>query len=150
MKALLLVISSGLGTGYLPFAPGTWGTLVAALVYWFILPDNALLISLTALLLIIISVIVSGAAEKIYGVIDDSRIVIDEWAGYFVSVLFLPHTLRYAISAFVLFRIFDVFKPLGIRTLQSLPGGWGVTIDDIAAGVATNLLLQSLRFGVGR
>ena len=150
MNGLILALSSGLGTGYLPWAPGTWGTFAAAIVYWFVVPDKPLLSLSLAVILSIVSIPISSAAENIYKIVDDGRIVIDEWAGYFVSVALLPHTLPYAIGAFVLFRLFDIFKPLGIRALQKLPGGWGVTVDDIAAGVLTNILLQLACFGAGR
>ena len=150
MKFLVLMFSSGLGCGLMPAIPGTWGTLAAAVVYWFFVPAGPLIVAVIAAVLCVVAVPISGAAERIYGVKDDGRIVIDEWAGYFVSVLFLPHTLRYGVAAFVLFRLFDVWKPLGIRALQKLPGGWGITIDDIAAGAVANLILQLFRFGAAR
>src|ERR1022692_510395 len=73
-----------------------------------------------------ISVAVSDRAEELLGHKDDQRIVIDEWAGYLVSIAFLPHTPLVLLLAFVLFRIVDVSKPLGIDRLGELPGGWGV------------------------
>lgn len=148
MNNLILALASGFGSGYLPGMPGTWGTLAAMVVYWF-LPVHALLIASLAVLITIISVPVCGRAEKLFHRVDDGRIVIDEWAGYFVAVVFVPHTPGYALAAFALFRFFDVVKPFGIRSLQKLPGGWGVTVDDVAAGLLVNGILQIAYRGFG-
>ncbi|SRR5258708_184291 len=92
----------------------------------------------------VMSVVVSDAAEGILGVKDDQRIVIDEFVGYWTAILFLPRSVPSVFAAFVLFRIFDAWKPAGIRALGKLPGGWGVVLDDVAAGVAANLCLHLL------
>jgi phosphatidylglycerophosphatase A len=73
---------------------------------------------------------------------DSSRIVIDEAAGMCISLLFIPVTPVYIITAFVLFRFFDILKPLYIRRAEALPGGWGVMMDDVCAGIYSNLVLQ--------
>ncbi|MFD2146419.1 phosphatidylglycerophosphatase A [Mucilaginibacter antarcticus] len=73
---------------------------------------------------------------------DHSRVVIDELAGMFISLLFVPVTIPYLIAGFVLFRFFDIVKPLYIRRLEALPGGWGVMADDVLAGVYASLILQ--------
>jgi phosphatidylglycerophosphatase A len=91
---------------------------------------------------ICISVVVSDHAEVLMGQKDDQRIVIDEWAGYLTAVAFVPKTPYTLIAAFVLFRILDVWKPLGVRALGMLPGGWGIVLDDLAAGVLANGLLR--------
>ncbi len=84
---------------------------------------------------IVFSVIVSGHAEKVMGVHDDTRIVIDEWIGAWIAALGVAqHSFWGLLLAFVLFRIFDVIK-WPFRRLQNLPGGWGVTMDDVAAGL---------------
>jgi phosphatidylglycerophosphatase A len=81
--------------------------------------------------------------EPIWGK-DHSRVVIDEVAGLFVSVLFVPATLQYLIAGFILFRFFDIAKPLFIRRLEALPGGWGVMADDLLAGVYANIILHAI------
>ena len=86
---------------------------------------------------------VAGAAEKAFGSHDDKRIVIDEIAGYLVAAAWLPHTFAVAVTAFVLFRFFDVAKPLFIRSSQRLPGGWGIVADDILAGIVTNVIIRA-------
>ena len=93
-----------------------------------------------------VSVAVSDRAEELLGQKDDQRIVIDEWIGYLVSIAFLPQTPVILLSAFVLFRILDVSKPLGIHRLGELPGGWGVVMDDVAGGLAANVILQCLHY----
>jgi phosphatidylglycerophosphatase A len=93
---------------------------------------------------VFVSVAISDKAEELLGHKDDQRIVIDEWVGYLVSVVFLPKTMKLLILAFVLFRVFDTWKPVGIQRLARLPGGWGVVMDDVAAGVLVNAFLRLL------
>lgn len=85
----------------------------------------------------------AAAVEKDWGK-DSSRVVIDEAAGMMISLLFIPVTLPYMITGFVLFRLLDITKPLLIRKTESLPSGWGVMMDDILAGLYTNLLLHTI------
>ena len=73
---------------------------------------------------------------------DHSRVVIDEVAGQAIALLFIPVTFKYIIAALILFRFFDIAKPLFIRKLEALPGGWGVMADDVLAGVYANVILQ--------
>jgi len=82
-------------------------------------------------------------AEKAFEEKDSSRIVIDEFFGYIAAVIFLPTTSGYLIAAFVLFRFFDILKPPPIRNIEkAVGGGLGVMLDDFAAGVISNILLQ--------
>ncbi|MCL2064316.1 MAG: phosphatidylglycerophosphatase A [Candidatus Cloacimonetes bacterium] len=90
-------------------------------------------------------VYVCKICEKQFGK-DAPEIVIDEIVGYLFAILFLPKTLMVAIYAFVLFRIFDIMKPLYIGKLQDLPHGWGVMMDDIIAGITANIILIGLYF----
>jgi phosphatidylglycerophosphatase A len=85
----------------------------------------------------------STGAEKMIGEHDSSHIIIDEFTGFLISLLALPQTPGYVIAAFLLFRFFDILKPLPIRTVERLlSGGIGIMSDDIMAGVLTNLVLQ--------
>jgi len=108
------------------------------------LPVSPLSCGLVLLGVILVSVALSDRAEELLGHKDDQRIVIDEWAGYLVSIAFLPHTPQVLLSAFILFRIIDVSKPLGVARLGDLPGGWGVVMDDVAGGFVVNVLLHFL------
>jgi len=131
--------------GYLPFAPGTFGTLAGLVVMVILRPALPLHIALSVFS-IIIGVISSTHAERLFNKKDPSYVVIDEFAGYIVSLLFLPLSWGYIIAAFFLFRIFDIIKPPPLRKLEySLKGGFGIMADDIGAAVYTNLLLQAWR-----
>ena len=92
----------------------------------------------------LLSVVISDRAEKALGVHDDTRIVIDEWIGAWIAASTAPHMMgRPLIVSFVLFRLFDVLKgPLA--PLQRLPGGWGVTMDDVGAGLVSAAIVHFL------
>lgn len=128
--------------GYLPFAPGTFGSLAAFTV--FVLLKPTVLIHIIILLFIIpIGIISSHHAEKLLNDKDSRHIVIDEFCGYLISVLFIPYSTGFAITAFFLFRFFDILKPFPIRKIESvLSGGKGIMADDIAAALYTNIILQ--------
>lgn len=133
-------------TGHLP-ASGTWGALVAfglhaALFPALFAPAQMLWGGLLLLAVIVFGVIASNHIEAITGKKDDSRITIDEVAGYFVAVLFLPPGLAYAIPAFLLARFFDIVKLPPADGLQRLSGGWGVMIDDLVASLYALALMH--------
>ncbi|MBI4690413.1 MAG: phosphatidylglycerophosphatase A [Nitrospirae bacterium] len=143
---LLKLISTVCFIGYIPFAPGTFGTLAAVVFVIFLKPSVVLHASLT-IFFIVIGVISSGYTEKFFKQKDPKYIVIDEFVGYMVSLLFLPLRWEYIISAFILFRFFDIIKPPPIRKIEcGLKGGLGIVGDDIAAGIYTNLVLQAWKF----
>ncbi|HAM52279.1 MAG TPA: phosphatidylglycerophosphatase A [Nitrospiraceae bacterium] len=128
--------------GYIPIAPGTFGSLVAMLIFASLKPGNTAAISLL-LFTVLIGTFSAQQAEKLMNEKDSRHIVIDEFAGYAVSVLFLPPVTSYYITAFLLFRFFDILKPPPIRNVERiLSGGIGIMADDVMAGVFTNALLQ--------
>lgn len=139
----LLKIVATLGfIGYLPIAPGTWGT-AAGVIFVLLIP-----LSQTALLFLIASgilvgTVAAGTAERLIGETDSGHIIIDEFVGFLVSVMFIPHSYGYLASAFLLFRIFDILKPFPIGWIEkTIKGGAGIIADDIMAGIFTNLVLQ--------
>jgi phosphatidylglycerophosphatase A len=141
VNAILKYIATVGFAGFSPVAPGTAGTLVALII--------VALLNLPPVLYVFMTLAVTGvgiiAAERVEEILqkkDPGCIVIDEVAGYFVAVAFLPHTMGYLIAAFFLFRFFDIVKPPPANTFQRLRGGVGVMADDIVAGLYTNLLLQ--------
>lgn len=129
--------------GYLPVAPGTFGTL-AALLFFALLKPTIPVHVLLIILVTALGIIASSRAEKILNEKDSSHIVIDEFAGYALALLFLPHTLFYLVLSFLLFRLFDILKPLPLRWIErTFPGGYGVMADDLVAGVYTNIVMHA-------
>jgi phosphatidylglycerophosphatase A len=146
-KTISKIIATVFFIGHIPFAPGTFGTLAGMLFIWIVKPPFLwqFAILITAL---IIGVITSGIAEKAFGEKDSRHIVIDEFAGYLCSIIFLPLTPADMVAAFFLFRFFDILKPPPIRMLERIGGGAGVMLDDVAAGIFTNVILQVVRLAV--
>lgn len=130
--------------GFVPPAPGTVGTLVAVLAVALLRLPAPFYLLVTAVV-VVVGTIASDVVEGIMGRKDPGCIVIDEFAGYMVSMAFLPHKAGYLFSAFILFRLFDILKPPPISWLQNLKGGLGVMADDLAAGLLTNVVLQLWR-----
>ena len=147
MKKISILISTIFGIGYFPKAPGTAGSIFAAIIYfflpnyWFANTIKSIILLLCILGLSIISVYFISIAEKILGH-DNKKIIIDEFWGYFITILFLPKGIILAVSGLFFFRIFDIFKPEPVNVLQKLPKGWGVIADDLMAGIYGNICLQ--------
>lgn len=137
MKKLVLLVATGLYSGYFPIVSGTFGTIPAWIIAWY-MPVGLGLMAAVALVTTIISVWSAGAAEQFLGH-DSKKIVIDEWAGMFIAVIGLPHHLGVYIAAFIFFRFFDVIKPFPSGYCERWPRGWGITFDDVFAGLYANL-----------
>jgi phosphatidylglycerophosphatase A len=144
-KAIKL-LATGFGSGLSPIAPGTMGTLVGIAICLLCLPLTWPWRFLFVIFLSALAIFISGRAERIYSKKDDQRIVIDEIAGFQVAMLPVAITGLNLCIAFILFRIFDIWKPFPIRNLQNLPGGWGVVIDDVAAGIYAGVLMLALNY----
>lgn len=142
---LSYLFTSVLFVGRLPIAPGTWGSLVALIVWLLIIPYIS---SFTLIWLIIIifelGVYTSSIIEKEHSKNDPSFIVIDEWVGQWIALLFLPQSIIWGLIAFLLFRLFDIWKPYPIRKLDELNGGWGIMLDDVLAGFYSLIIVQIL------
>ena len=147
-EKIIKLLAAGFGSGLTPFAPGTIGTLVGIPICLVCLPLTWPLRFLVVVVLSALAIFISGRAEMIYQNKDDQRIVIDEIAGFQVAMLPVAITGWHLCVAFVLFRIFDIWKPFPIANLQELPGGWGVVIDDVAAGIYTGVLMMLLTYFV--
>ena len=121
--------------GLIPIAPGTFGTLAAVPFFWLIsgLPLYAYLSITIALTLVFVWA--SSITERIYNKRDPGQIVADEVSGYLVTMILVPPTAVNIVLGFILFRLFDILKPPPVRRFEKLPRGWGVVIDDVAAGV---------------
>ncbi|NOT34511.1 MAG: phosphatidylglycerophosphatase A [Candidatus Eisenbacteria bacterium] len=136
MKGLFKFLATLGPSGYAPIAPATAGSFVVAVIGWF-LPVPPLAITIGLLVIgTAIAVFLAGEAEKELGH-DAKPIVVDEAVGQSLALLFVPHVWWAFGIAFVLFRIFDVWKPLGAREAQVLPGGFGIVADDVIAGLTS-------------
>ena len=151
---LHVIIATGFGSGFCPKAPGTAGAALATLI-WFILSlfvSPLALFIVTALLILIftpLGVWSTNVLEPVWGE-DPSRVVVDEMVGVWIPLLIVcDGNIYYGLAAFVLFRLFDIFKPFGIRKLESIKGGWGVMLDDVGAGIYSLIILAGLRWLIG-
>ncbi|MCB4792405.1 MAG: phosphatidylglycerophosphatase A [Elusimicrobia bacterium] len=141
MKILIKFLSTGFFIGYFPLIPGTLGTFASAFIYWQLLPKNNILFLLITLVMVAVSVPVCTKAEVVFGKKDEKRIIIDEIAGFWVSMLLLPRSSGVLFAGIVLFRLFDIYKPFFIKKVQVWNGGLGVVADDVFAGLFTNIIL---------
>lgn len=131
--------------GYIPFAPGTFGSLAACALFILIRPSIFHHFAFL-LFLIPLGIISSHYAEILLKDKDSRHIVIDEFCGYFIAVLFLPFNALYIIGAFFLFRFFDILKPFPIKKAEQVfHGGMGIMADDIVAAIFANIILQIAR-----
>jgi phosphatidylglycerophosphatase A len=140
---LILKYVATLGfVGYIPFAPGTFGSVFSLIIFILLKPSNPALI-LILLFTIPLGAVSSHFAEKLLHEKDSSHVVIDEFCGYLLSMLFIPFSITNALAAFFLFRVFDILKPFPIRKIETaLKGGYGIMADDLMAALYTNLIMQ--------
>ena len=138
-----MFIATGFYSGYLPKAPGTWGSLVG-LVLFFLLHNLSLEIYLAVVAgIFLIGTFASGEAEKIMDRQDPGLVVIDEIVGMLITMIAIPATPLAMALGFVLFRIFDIWKPFPIGFVdQRFHGGLGIMLDDIVAGIYSLTILQ--------
>jgi phosphatidylglycerophosphatase A len=141
-RSLILFIAQGAYSGRSAFAPGTAGTLVGILLYLLLSGLPPVWYLLACVLTIGIAIWTADEAERMLEKKDDGSIVIDEIVGYLVSMALVPPTWMFIAAGFFLFRVFDIIKPFPLRRLQDLHGGPGIVLDDIGAGVYTNVVLQ--------
>lgn len=144
------IVAFGFGSGLAPFAPGTFGTLAAIPLYW-ILSLFPLGFYLAALLIAsIVGIWVCGESAKKLGVHDHGSIVWDEFVGFWITMLAAPSGLIWILLGFIIFRIFDIWKPWPIYIVDDkVSGGLGIMLDDILAGVYSLMVMQVLAFALG-
>jgi phosphatidylglycerophosphatase A len=145
LKGLILFFSSGTYLGYIPFASGTFGTLWGLPIFYF-LSAQSLLIQIPIILASIgLAILLAGQAETFLKRKDPSQVVIDEIVGYMVTVAGMSFSWTNAILGFFIFRIMDILKPFPIRKIdQKMPGGWGIVLDDVLAGIYSQIILRIL------
>jgi phosphatidylglycerophosphatase A len=139
-----VLVVTGFGSGFLKPAPGTWGTVVALALWWWLLaglgwPEQLAVIVLT----IALGTWLTHRVGRRYGVHDDPRIVIDEFAGLWLALLAVPPTWLTALAGFLLFRAFDIAKPWPVGWAdRRVPGAAGVMLDDLIAGAMALAVLH--------
>jgi phosphatidylglycerophosphatase A len=154
MRNFYKFMALGFGAGRLPLAPGTWGAalallLIYPLVHWAIFTPSVFTLFLSILIILFtwIGVKACDVLEDEWGE-DPKQVVIDEMIGVWIALLGFQTTggndIFIFVAAFILFRFFDIAKPLGIKQLENIKGGWGVMLDDVLAGVYANIVLQIL------
>jgi phosphatidylglycerophosphatase A len=143
LRLFTTIVATGFGTGYVPLAPGTAGSLLGALIIYFFIPTSSALLPFLILLFFVVGVYSGTAMEKIHGH-DPSLVVIDEIVGMGISLLYVPRIWWLFLIAFVLFRLFDIVKPPPVNAIQKLPGGWGIMLDDVLAGIYALVIVQAV------
>ena len=134
-------LGSGFFTGFIPFAPGTFGSLAALFIYYIPGFEKPLVLIPAILIFSFYGVYVGNKFEKVYGK-DPGQCTIDEFVGMWISLLFLPKTIIISVIAFIIWRILDIIKPWPARSLEQLDGGLGIMIDDVVSAVYTLIILQ--------
>lgn len=142
----LVKILASLFVGYSKIAPGTLGTLVGIPIYLTLYFQGTKTYIIFATLFFTIGIGISSLAETILNEHDSPKIIIDEVAGFLITMLFIPPGVKFIVLGFILFRIMDIWKPAPISCLQKLPRGLGIMADDIMAGIYSNIILQVLVF----
>ena len=136
-------IASCFKVGYLPLAPGTWGSIFAILLWWVFLKDlSTFIFCIIIVCLFFTGIVVSNTIIKHNQDNDPSYVIIDELVGQWIALLIIPDGYYNILIIFVLFRFFDIIKPWPIRYFEQLPKGLGVMSDDVVAGLFTFILIQ--------
>ena len=139
----VMFLATGCFTGNIPFAPGTFGTVLGLPLCFLLSRIDLPITILYTVLFIFFAVWIAHDAVRILEKKDPGCIVIDEIAGLVVTLIGLPFNWFTVIAGFLLFRIFDILKPFPIRLLEkNLSGGAGIVMDDVAAGIYSNLVLR--------
>ncbi len=133
--------------GKIPFAPGTWGSLAALICWYFLKPKiiDPLFLLITGGLFFI-GIVVSEIITKEWNINDPKQIVIDEWVGMWIALYLVPHNMLWSLVAFIIFRVFDIFKPGPVKVMDELHSSIGIMMDDVVAGILALLLTQSLMY----
>lgn len=143
-----LVLAFGFGSGLAKKGPGTCGTLLAVPIYLALAQLSLFSYSLVVLISLLFGIWICELASQRLGVHDHGGIVWDEMVGLWITMLAVPLSIGAVIAGFILFRVFDIFKPWPISWLDKhVQGGFGIMVDDVAAAIAANLCLQLFLIG---
>lgn len=140
-------LAHGFGSGKLPWSPGTFGTLTAIPIYLLIYPFSYLLYAGIVGVMFVVGVWLCRITEKALGAHDHPSIVWDEIVGYLIAMFMAPSGWAWVLMGFVLFRVFDIWKPFPIRQIERrVRGGLGNMLDDALAGIYAWLVLQGVAY----
>ena len=143
MQKLMIRLATFFGVGKLPKAPGTWGTLAALPLVFVMAQLGPIYYMIGTFLLLMVAIFSAEIYEKHSQSHDAKEVVIDEVLGILITMTWLPITWQSFVFGFILFRVLDIWKPFPIGFLDKrIQGGLGVVIDDVAAGIIANILLQ--------
>jgi phosphatidylglycerophosphatase A len=143
-------LAFGLGSGLARYAPGTFGTMVAIPLYLVLARFPAWLYAVTVIAAFALGVWICDSVSRDLRVHDHGGIVFDEFVGYWITMFLVPVTWTSVLAGFVLFRLFDIWKPWPIRWFdRHVPGGFGIMLDDVIAGLLACAALHALRHAVG-
>ncbi len=143
------IIGSGFFTGYIPVASGTFGSLVALLIYFIPGFEQAVIIIPVTIITFVIGLYISDKFEKVYGD-DPAQCTIDEIVGTWIALLFLPKTIGIALTSFFIWRILDIIKPPPAKQSENLKGGWGIMMDDVISGFYTLVIMHIFILIIGK
>ena len=143
------IIGSGFYTGYIPVASGTFGSMVALVIYLIPGFEKPEVIIPMTVLIFTVGVFISFKSEDVYGK-DPSECTIDEMVGTWIALLFLPKTIGIALTSFFIWRLLDIIKPFPARQSEKLNGGWGIMIDDVISALYALIIMHLIIFIFGK
>ncbi len=143
------IVGSGIYTGFIPFASGTFGSLAALIIYYIPGFEKLWIILPAILILFLYGVFVSTKFEKVYGN-DPAECTVDEIVGTWIALIALPKTILISLTSFFIWRILDIIKPFPARNSEKLSAGWGIMLDDVISAAYTLIIVHLivLLFGV--
>jgi phosphatidylglycerophosphatase A len=140
---LIQLAATGFLVGKIRIMPGTFGTLWGLPLVWFLAQGGPVFYMVAAVLLLFVSAVIADLYEQVTSSHDPGEVVIDEVVGYVIAMTWMPLTWQAFAAAFLLFRFFDILKPYPISLIdRRVPGGLGTILDDVAAGLVANVILQ--------
>ena len=144
-------LAYGFGTGLIPVAPGTFGSLVGIALFWLMAPLRAGIYAGIVVVTFMAGIFICGQTARDTAIIDPGFIVYDEIVGFLVAMYRMPRDWRWVAAGFVIYRIFDIWKPFPIHAVETeLEPGLAIMADDLIAGVYTLLILQLSRSLAGK
>jgi len=143
-----LILGTWFGSGLMPFASGTFGTLAAVPLVGLLALFSPLFSVLFLLIMTLVAIWASQVVQNLLNRVDPSEVVIDEVAGFLLTLLWIPLSWGTLLAGFLLFRFFDIWKPWPAGPAEKLHGGLGIVLDDLIAGLYANLGLRTILFFV--